>query len=123
MVSLGTQALVFALLPFSNTWALLCLEATAFGFAYGGGTTLFAALVGDYYGPSAVGAIVGFIFGIAGSAAAFGPWLAGYVVDATGSYDLSFWIGAAANAVACGLALLLGPPVPPDSTAGDAGDV
>lgn len=115
-VILATQALVFALLPSSDSWATLFIEAVAFGFAYGGGTTLFAALVGDYYGPSAVGSIVGFVFAIAGSAAAMGPWLAGYVVDATGSYDLSFWLGAASNALACVLVLFLRPPMPPMSS-------
>jgi MFS family permease len=113
IVVFGAQALVFALLPMSESWIFLVLEATAFGFAFGGATTLFAALVGDYYGPSAVGAIVGFVFAVAGSAAAFGPWLAGYVVDATGSYDLSFWLGAVSNGVACGLVFFLRTPVPP----------
>ena len=112
-VVLGTQSIVFALLPASDTWLALFLEAAAFGFAYGGATTLFAALVGDYYGPAAVGAIVGFIFALAGSAAAFGPWLAGYVVDATGSYDLSFWLGAVSNALACLLVFFLRSPKPP----------
>ncbi len=113
VVVLGTQSAVFALLPFSQSWLFLMLEATAFGFAYGGGTTLFAALVGDYYGPAAVGAIVGFIFAVAGSAAAAGPWIAGYVVDATGSYDLSFWLGAVSNGLACALVFFLRPPQPP----------
>ncbi len=97
-----TETVAFLLFSVSHTWWALMLEAIAFGFAYGGGTTLFSAIVGDFYGRDSVGAIVGFVFAIAGSAAAFGPWLAGYVVATTGSYDLSFWFGAAAN----GLALL-----------------
>ena len=113
LLTFGTQALVFTLFPISHSWVALCLEATAFGFAYGGGTTLFAAVVGDYYGRAATGAIVGFVFALAGSAAAFGPWLAGYAIDTTGSYDLAFWFGAVTNGAACALVLFLRPPAPP----------
>ncbi|MFT4561854.1 MAG: MFS family permease [Gammaproteobacteria bacterium] len=94
------QAVVFATLPFCEHWLVLTVLAAIFGFAYGGGTTLFAAVVGDFYGPAAVGAIVGFVFALAGSAAAFGPWFAGYIIERTGSYDVAFWFSAAANALA-----------------------
>ena len=97
------QTLVFAALPFCAHWLALTALAALFGFAYGGGTTLFAAVVGDFYGPAAVGAIVGFVFALAGSAAAFGPWFAGYIVERTGSYDFSFWFSAGANAMALAL--------------------
>mgnify|MGYP000891433386 CR=1 FL=1 len=95
-----TQTAVFAALPFFQHWLALTLLAAIFGFAYGGGTTLFAAVVGDFYGPAAVGAIVGFVFAIAGSSAAFGPWFAGYVIERTDSYDIAFWFSAIANALA-----------------------
>lgn len=97
------QALVFAALPFAHHWIVLTVLAAVFGFAYGGGTTLFAAVVGDFYGPAAVGSIVGFVFAVAGSSAAFGPWFAGYIVESTGSYHLSFWFSAVANALAFAL--------------------
>jgi MFS transporter, OFA family, oxalate/formate antiporter len=97
------QAAVFAALPFCEHWLALTLLGAIFGFAYGGGTTLFAAVVGDFYGPAAVGSIVGFVFAIAGSSSAFGPWFAGYIVEHTGSYDVAFWFSALAN----GLAFLL----------------
>jgi MFS family permease len=100
---LATQIIVFALLPFTGTWWVLCVEAFGFGFGYGGTTTLFPAIVGDYFGRKAVGAIVGFIFALSGSSAAFGPWLAAYLYTQAGNYDFSFWLGAVVN----GLALLL----------------
>jgi len=110
---LATESAAFLVFPASHEWGPLMLGAIAFGFAYGGGTSLFSALVGDFYGREAAGAIVGFVFAIAGSAAAFGPWLAGYVVSATGSYDLAFWIGAAANGIALlGVAFLRRPEAP-----------
>ena len=46
------------------------------------GHCLFPALVGDFLGGIAIGAIVGFIFALAGSPAAFGPLIAGYIYDA-----------------------------------------
>jgi len=100
---LATQIVVFAVLPYSSSWWVLCLVAFGFGFGYGGTTTLFPAIVGDYYGRDAVGTIVGFIFAISGSSAAFGPWLAAYQYTQTGSYDFAFWLGAIVN----GIALLL----------------
>jgi len=96
---LGTQVVVFVLLPYTDSWLMLCLEAFGFGFGYGGTTTLFPAMVGDHFGRRSTGAIVGFIFSISGSSAALGPWLAAYVLGLYGSYDLAFWFGAAVNCV------------------------
>jgi MFS family permease len=103
---LATQVVVFVLLPYTNSWEMLCLEAFGFGFGYGGTTTIFPAMVGDYFGRSSAGAIVGFIFSIAGSSAALGPWLAAYVLANYGSYDMAFWFGAAVNCLS--LVLILG---------------
>jgi OFA family oxalate/formate antiporter-like MFS transporter len=110
------QAAVFAALPFFEHWLALTLLAAIFGFAYGGGTTLFAAVVGDFYGPGSAGAIVGFVFAIAGSAAAFGPWFAGYIIDRTGSYDVAFWFSAVANMIAFVLVGFLRRPERPAAT-------
>jgi hypothetical protein len=42
-------------------------------------------LVGDLFGCAAAGSIVGFLFRLAGSLAAWGPLVAGAVYDRTGS--------------------------------------
>jgi MFS family permease len=84
--------------------------AAVFGFSYGGVTTLFPALVGDFFGRIAVGAIVGFIFAMAGSPAAFGPFIAGYIYDATGSYHAAFVLSASANLAALALLFALKKP-------------
>jgi MFS family permease len=109
---LATQIVVFALLPFTSTWWVLCVEAFGFGFGYGGTTTLFPAIVGDYFGRDAVGAIIGFVFAFAGSSAAFGPWLAAYLYTQIGNYDFAFWLGAVVNVLALVLVLGLKPPEP-----------
>ncbi|MCS6925722.1 MAG: MFS transporter [Candidatus Binatia bacterium] len=99
------QALAFLGFILSTGLVSLYTAAAVFGFSYGGATTLFPAIVGDYFGRLAVGAIVGFIFSLAGSTAAFGPVLAGYLYHVTGHYDVAFALSAALNGA--GLALLL----------------
>ena len=68
-----------------------------FGASYGGTTALFPAIIGDFFGRIAVGAIVGFIFGVAGSTAAFGPGVAGYLYDIYGNYEIAFVLSAGLN--------------------------
>jgi MFS family permease len=84
--------------------------AAVFGFSYGGVTALFPALIGDFFGRIAIGAIVGFIFALAGSPAAFGPLIAGYMYDATKSYDGAFVLSAILNLAALLLVLALKKP-------------
>lgn len=79
---------------------LLYPSAVAFGFAYGSGVTVFPALVADYFGRVNAGAIVGRIFATAGSLAAVGPYAAQLLVDATGSYRVTFLLAGAANGAA-----------------------
>jgi len=106
------QAAAFAGFLFSTGLASLYPAAAVFGFSYGGATALFPAIVGDFYGRTAVGAIVGFIFALAGSPAAFGPLIAGYLYKATGSYGTAFMLSAALNVGALLLLLLLKKPTP-----------
>jgi MFS family permease len=112
-------ALVLQALAFSGFWAstdagLLFPSALLFGLATGGTSTLFPAIVGDFFGRLSVGAIFGFVWAIAASAAAFGPLIAGYLYDLTGSYADAFALSAALNLVAAFLVLLLRKPGPPE---------
>ncbi len=91
------EAIAFVGFSRSTGLALLYPAAVLFGFAYGGTTALFPAIVGDFYGRLAVGAIVGFIFSVAGSMAAIGPVAAGYIFDTYGSYKFAFELSAGAN--------------------------
>jgi MFS transporter, OFA family, oxalate/formate antiporter len=100
------QALAFLGFTASTGLSLLYPAAAVFGFSYGGVTALFPALIGDFFGRMAIGAIVGFIFALAGSPAAFGPLIAGYMYDATKGYTGAFVLSASLNLAA--LALLFG---------------
>jgi MFS transporter, OFA family, oxalate/formate antiporter len=104
------QALSFVGFTISSGLSLLYLSAAVFGFSYGGVTALFPALVGDFFGRAAVGAIVGFIFALAGSPAAFGPLIAGYIYNATNSYHAAFELSAELNVAALLLIFLLKKP-------------
>jgi MFS transporter, OFA family, oxalate/formate antiporter len=114
LVSLGVclilQALAFIGFALSRELFLLYLSAGLFGLSYGGVTALFPALIGDYFGRIAVGAIVGFIFAVAGAPAAFGPLIAGYLFDFTGSYRLAFELSAILNLLALSLIFSLRKP-------------
>jgi MFS family permease len=104
------QGLSFVSFTISSGLVLLYLAAAVFGFSYGGVTALFPALVGDFFGRAQVGAIVGFIFAIAGSPAAFGPLIAGYLYDASHSYSIAFEMSAALNLAALLLLFMLKKP-------------
>ena len=94
---LGLEVVAFGGLALSTDWSALSASAFLFGLGYGGSTALFPAIVGDFYGRTAVGAIVGFFFSLAGSAAAVGPLAAGYIYDAYGGYRLAFVLSAVLN--------------------------
>jgi MFS family permease len=106
------QALSFAGFTVSHEIGVLYSAAAVFGISYGGTTALFPALVGDFFGRLAIGAIVGVIFSIAASASAFGPLIAGYFYTAMHTYRVAFELGAALNLVAAMLLFLLKRPLP-----------
>jgi len=97
-----------AFVAFASVQGLGALLATAvaFGFSYGTISALFAAIVGDLFGPEQAGSLVGFLFAVAGTLAAWGPLVAGLVYDTTGSYGPVFHFAAAANVLAAVLVSL-----------------
>jgi MFS family permease len=110
VVAMAMQAVAFLGFVAARDLPLLYGAALVFGYSYGTISTLFPAIVGDFFGRGQAGTLVGFLFALAGSMAAWGPLAAGAVYDATGSYRLAFWVAAALNVVA---GLLLGMTRPP----------
>jgi OFA family oxalate/formate antiporter-like MFS transporter len=109
---LALQGLAF--LGFARVAGLpsLYAAAVAFGFSYGAVSTLFPAVVGDFFGREQAGSLVGVLFALAGSMAAWGPLGAGAIYDRTGSYSGAFLGSALLNAVSLALLALARPPRP-----------
>lgn len=98
--SLALQVVAFVGLATAQSLVMLYPAAAAFGFGYGGAVAVFPALVGDYFGRTHAGAIVGRIFASAGALAAIGPYVAALIFDATSSYRAAFVVAAVLNGVA-----------------------
>jgi MFS family permease len=109
-ISMLLQAAAF--LAFTAARDLPALYATAFlfGYSYGAITTLFPAIVGDFFGHEHSGALVGFLFMLAGSTSAWGPLVAGAIYDAAGTYRPAWLLSAVFNVVAFALLILCRPP-------------
>jgi MFS family permease len=101
------QAIAFVAFAAAHGIGLLWLAAVTFGFSYGGGVTLLPPLCGDLFGRAHVAAIVGVIFALAGSPAAIGPYVAGWLFDLTGRYGAAFLCSAALNVGALALTWVL----------------
>jgi MFS family permease len=110
-LSMLLQATAF--LGFAAAHGLPALYATAvlFGYSYGAISTLFSAIVGDFFGHAHAGSLVGCLFMLAGSLAAWGPLGAGALHDATGSYRTAFLLSAGFNVLAAALLATCRPPV------------
>ncbi len=100
---LCVQAASFGVFALGSELLVLAPAAVCFGFAYGGTTTMFPAIFSDQFGQAHIGSIVGAVFSLSGSSAAFGPAMAGYLYDLTDSYRLAFAIGGGLNLTALGL--------------------
>jgi MFS family permease len=110
LITMGMQALAFGGFAVAGSVGGLLATAVLFGYSYGAISTLFPAIVGDFFGRAAAGSIVGFVFMLAGSMGAWGPLFAGAVYDGTGSYVLAFQVAAAANLVAAAILAGARPP-------------
>jgi MFS family permease len=104
------QALAFLGFTVARSLPALYGTAVVFGFSYGTITALFAAIVGDFFGREQAGSLVGFLFALAGSLAAWGTLGAGAIYDAAGSYRPAFVLAAAFNVLALALLSACRPP-------------
>jgi MFS family permease len=105
-ISLTFQVAAFVLLLSAKSLGVLYCGAAAFGFFYGSMATLFPALIGDFFGRLHAGAITGFLFAGAGTLGAWGPMIAGYLRDTSGSYHVAFVGSVVTSAIALVLFIL-----------------
>ena len=92
-----------------GTQLIFYLFATIFGLAYGGCSASVPPVVATLFGLRSHGLVLGVInlgFTIGGS---LGPFMAGYIFDVTGSYQVAFLISAIVGIVGLILAAVLRP--------------
>jgi len=95
-----TGALLW-LMGSTRLWMLYAF-AVAYGFLWGGGSTITTILTADIFGMRSLGIIMGMMSGGWAVGAAIGPAIGGYLFDMTGHYSTAFGAGAAALlAAAC----------------------
>jgi MFS family permease len=112
---LALQAAAFAVLAAAGGLKALYTGAMLFGFSYGAVSTMFPAMVADFFGRARAGSLVGVFFAAAGATSAVGPLAAGWIYDRSGSYDPALWMSAGFNALALVLLAVTRPPVRRDA--------
>ncbi len=108
--AVALQAAAFLGLGAAAGLGALYAAALVFGFSYGTVSTLFPAVVADYFGREHAGSLTGLLFSMAASMAAWGPLAAGWIYDRSGSYGLAWWLSAGFNALALALLAFAQPP-------------
>jgi cyanate permease len=109
-VALGVQALGTAGLVMFTSFDVLVGVALFLGLGLGGVMPLAAALLAHCFGRDAFGPMMGLMMPIMIAFQSLGPPFAGWIFDATGSYDAAFWSFVAVLVVAAGLLALLRQP-------------
>lgn len=89
----GVAIIIFLMVPLTGASALVF--ASAFGFLWLGTVPLTNGLVAQIYGLRNLSALTGVIFFGHQIGAFLGAWLGGLVFDATGSYNLVWYISIA----------------------------
>jgi MFS family permease len=113
-LALALTLQIAAFLGFARASDLGALYATSllFGFSYGAASTLFPATVADVFGREHAGTLAGLLFATAGSLAALGPVVAGFIYDRAGDYRLAWWLSAGCSAFALLLLAFFRVPAP-----------
>ena len=106
----------FFLLIAGLLWLLLAkalwmiyLFAAIYGLAHGAFFTTLSPIVAEFFGIKAHGALFGIAMFCGTFGGAVGPFLAGYIFDVTGAYNLAIWICILMSALGFVLISLLKP--------------
>ena len=112
MVLLSAVALPLFYL-FAQQVVLFYLFLIVIYYGYGTLLSVFASTCADFYGTRHMGVNYGLLFSAWGVAGIVGPVIAGRVFDATGNYEMAFYLAAVLSVVALGALLLAKQPQAP----------
>ena len=117
-LAMASMGLCFLVWWAAGGWAAMALFSLWMGLSYGGIVSLMPAMCMDLFGARAVSAIIGTLYTGAAAGNLLGPWVAGAVFDAIGSYTPVIWGCLALSALATAAAWrLVGPPPPAPAAA------
>jgi MFS transporter, OFA family, oxalate/formate antiporter len=104
------QAIVFALLPTVESFAVLTTLACIVLLCYGGGFGTMPAFVADYFGAENVGSIYGLMLTAWGFAGVLGPMLIAGLRQSTGQYAEALYVIAGLMFLSTAIPALVGAP-------------
>jgi len=90
LAEIGIGVAVLFLLVVDEVWMLYCFVGL-YGVAQGVRAVSVSGVIGSLFGMRAIGELIGTVMACAQLAAAFGPYVAGYLHDVLGSYTLILW--------------------------------
>ena len=109
-IAVAVLVITLGLMSLDPDYSQLLLISALLGFAAGGFLPLLGAIVASRFGPAAFGQVMGMV-GPFTTLAAFGPWVAGYLRDSSGSYDVA-WQLFALLVIPVAFTMILLPPRP-----------
>lgn len=101
------RSAAFVWLAMSTSIWQLYVFAIVYGLASMPIIPLVTGIIGDHFGKNAMGSILGFTWLVHQLFAGLGVFVGGYLRNTTGSYTISFWIGAGILAIGVVLTILL----------------
>lgn len=104
----GARAVViaaFVLVPASGTTTLIF--GAAIGLLWLTTVPLTSGIIAQQFGTANAGALFGIVFFSHQLGAFLGAWMGGYLADATGSYELAWWVAVALGVAAALVHLVL----------------
>ena len=104
------EAAIIIWVTFSKDMGVFYTFAALFGIAYSGFVTMMVRITRYVFGPKALGSVFGFLMISDGIGFGVGPWLAGYIFDITGSYQVSLLSVAVGLVAAAAITLVIKPP-------------
>lgn len=106
VLALGMFAFAY-IVTLAVDWIAVMLIASLIGFCFGGNFALFPSATADFWGSKNVGKNYGVMFTAYGIAGITGAFVAGPIVDATGSYFMAFIVTGVLAIIAVVLTLVL----------------